>query len=163
MTNERTESEKLVRKLVAMNNLRIPFSSLYQKNKKIEKNYALGISNYIGNNADLGNSVTAYIKKEEKQKARGMEEGIAEFTKQYPRYGKILQGIVEEKRTENEVYLNYGLNEGYKLNDNEYVSVMRDIGLNDQESEAMFPMLRGISDRLKKKQKEGLREILIGK
>jgi hypothetical protein len=163
MTNERTESEKLVRKLVAMNDLRIPFSSLYQKNKKFEKEYALGISAYAGQKADFGNSVTAYVSKDEKQKARGMEEGIAEFTKQYPRYGKILQGIVEEKRTENEVYLNYGLNEGYKLNDNEYVSVMRDIGLNDAEASVLFPTLMQVSERLKKKQKEGLREILIGK
>ena len=162
MTNERTEPEKLVRKLVAMNDLRIPFSRLYQKNKKIEKEYALGISNYVGQSADFGNSVSANVEKTEKQKARGMEDGIELFSKQYPRYGSILKGMIEEKRAESEVYLNYGLNEGYKLNDNEYVSVMRDIGLTDAEAEAMFPKLMDISARLKKKQKEGLREILIG-
>jgi hypothetical protein len=162
MTNERTEPEKLVRKLVAINDLRIPFSSLYQKNKKIEKEYALGISDYVGQKADLGNSVSAYIKKESKQKARGMEDGINEFTKQYPHYGKILQGIIEEKREKKEVYLNYGLNEGYKLNDNEYVSVMRDLGIAETEAPVIFPMLMSISDRLKKKQKPGLRDILVG-
>ena len=162
MTNERTEGEKLVRKLVAMNDLRIPLSSLYQKDKKIEKEYALGISNYIGQNSALGNSVTAYVEKTTKQKARGMEEGIEAFTKQYPRYGKILKGLIEEERTKKENYLLYGLNDGYKLNDNEYVGVMRDIGLTDAEAEAMFPKLMDISSRLKKKQKEGLREILIG-
>ncbi len=162
MTNERTEPEKLVRKLVAINNLRIPFSSLYQKDKKIEKEYAHGISNYIGQNADFGNSVTSYISKEDKQKARGMEDGIEEFSKKYPRHGKILKGLVEEKRAEKEVYLKYNLNNGYKLNDNEYVSVMRDIGLTDTEASVMFPMLMQISERLKKKKEKGLREILIG-
>jgi hypothetical protein len=162
MTNEKTEPEKLVRKLVAMNDLRIPFSSLYQKNKKIEKEYALGISNYVGQNADFGNSVSANVEKTEKQKARGMEEGIEEFSKQYPRYGNILKGLIDEKRAKKEVYLNYCVNLGYKLNDNEYVSVMRDLGLTDEEAGIMFPKLMGISARLKKKQKEGLREILIG-
>jgi hypothetical protein len=162
MTNERTEPEKLVRKLVAMNDLRIPFSSLYQKNKKIEKEYALGISNYVGQSADFGNSVSANVEKTEKQKARGMEEGIEEFSKQYPRYGNILKGLIDEKRAKKEVYLNYCVNLGYKLNDNEYVSVMRDLGLTDEEAGIMFPKLMGISARLKKKQKEGLREILIG-
>ena len=162
MTNEKTEPEKIVRKLVAMNDLRIPLSSLYQKNKKIEKEYALGISNYVGQKADFGNSVTAYIEKTEKQKARGMEEGIEEFSKQYPRYGNILKGLIDEKRAKKEVYLNYCVNLGYKLNDNEYVSVMRDLGLSDEEASMMFPKLMDISARLKKKQKEGLREILIG-
>jgi hypothetical protein len=162
MTNERTEPEKLVRKLVAMNDLRIPFSSLYQKNKKIEKEYALGISNYVGQSADFGNSVSAYVEKTEKQKARGMEEGIEEFSKQYPRYGNILKGLIDEKRAKKEVYLNYCVKLGYKLNDNEYINVMRDIGLTDTEAEAMFPKLMDISARLKKKQKEGLREILVG-
>jgi len=59
--------------------------------------------------------------------------------------------------------LNYGIKDGYKLNDNEYVSVMRDIGLNETEASVMFPMLMQVSEKLKKKQKEGLREILIGK
>jgi hypothetical protein len=122
----------------------------------------LGISNYIGQKADLGNSVTAYVEKESKQKARGMEDGIEEFTKQYPHYGKILQGIIEEKREKKEVYLNYGLNDSYKLNDNEYVSVMRDLGIAETEASVMFPMLMQISGRLKKKQKPGLRDILIG-
>jgi hypothetical protein len=162
MTNERTEPEKLVRKLVAMNDLRIPLSSLYQKNKKIEKNYASGISNYVGQTADFGNSVSAYIEKTEKQKARGMEDGIEEFSKQYPRYGNILKGLIDEKRAKSEVYLNYGLNQGYKLNDNEYISVMRDVGLTDEEASIMFPKLMDISARLKKKQKPGLRDILIG-
>jgi len=159
---KRTEEEKVVRKLVAINNLRVPLSSLYQKAKNIEKEFALGIQGYVLGKADFGNSVQALIEEEEKQKARGMRDGIAEFEKQYPRYGAILNGLIEEKRVEREIYLKYGLNENYTLADSEYVSVMRDIGLTDSEASHIFPELMSASYRLQKKKKEGLISILIG-
>jgi len=159
---QRTEQEKIVRKLVAINNLKVPLSSLYQKAKKIENEFALGIQNYVLQKADFGNSIQAFVEDEEKQKARGMREGISEFEKQFPRYGRILNGLIEEKRTEREIYLKYGLNDGYTLADSEYVSVMRDIGLSDSEAAHVFPELMNASYRLQKKKKEGLRSILIG-
>ena len=163
MTNERTDGEKAVRKLVATNDLRIPFSSIYQKIKKYEDTLASGIQGYVTEKADLGNSVTAYVESKDKMVARGMRKGIDEFRKQYPNYGAILEGLIQEKRLEREVYLNYGINEGYKLHDNEYVSVIKDIaGLNDLEAAIIFPEIMRVSDRLKKKKKEGLRDILIG-
>jgi len=160
--DKRTEAEKAVRKLVAINDLKTPFSSLYQKAKKIENEFALGIQNYVAQGADFGNSIQARVEKEENQKARGMREGIAEFEKKYPRHGKILNGLIEEKRTEKEIYLRYDLNNGYNLADSEYVSVMRDIGLTDAEAGSMYSRLIEISSRLKKKKEEGLRSILIG-
>ena len=163
MTNERTEPEKAVRKLIATNDLRIPFSSVYQKIKSFEDTLTEGIQGYVTEKADFGNSVLANVSYEDKMKTRGMKEGIKAFKAQYPRYGDILEGLIAEKRTEREIYLNYGFNAGYKLNDNEYVSVIKDVaGLSDDEAEAMFPKIMKISERLKKKQKEGLREILIG-
>ena len=163
MTNEKTEPEKTVRKLIATNDLRIPFSSVYQKIKSFEYTLASGIQGYVAEKSDFGNSVLANVSYEDKMKARGMREGIKEFKAQYPRYGAILEGLIAEKRTEKEVYLNYGFNDGYKLNDNEYVSVIRDVaGLNDLEAETMLPNILKVSERLKKKQKQGLREILIG-
>jgi predicted solute-binding protein len=163
MTNERTEGEKAVRKLVATNDLRIPFSSIYQKIKAYEDTIASGIQGYVNEKSDFGNSVTAAVEYKDKMVARGMRNGIEDFKKQYPRYGAILEGLIQEKRVESEIHLSYCLNEGYKLHDNEYVSVIKDVaGLNDLEAEAIFPEIMKVSDRLKKKKKEGLREILIG-
>jgi hypothetical protein len=163
MTNEKTEAEKAVRKLIATNDLRIPFSSVYQKIKSFEDTLSEGIQGYIADKADFGNSVIANVSYEDKMKTRGMKEGIKAFKAQYPRYGDILEGLIAEKRTEREIYLGYGFNEGYKLNDNEYVSVIKDVaGLNDSEAENMLPNILKVSERLKKKQKSGLREILVG-
>ncbi|MEM2956315.1 MAG: hypothetical protein QW041_01955 [Candidatus Pacearchaeota archaeon] len=163
MASERTEPEKAVRKLIATNDLRIPFSSIYQKIKAYENNIASGVQGYVNEKADFGNSVIAYIEYKDKNVARGMREGIEEFKKQYPRYGAILEGLIQEKRIKREIHLIYRLNEGYKLHDNEYVSVIKDVaGLNDLEAEKIFPEIMKVSDRLKKKRKEGLREILIG-
>ena len=163
MTNEKTQPEKAVRKLIATNDLRIPFSSVYQKIKAFEETLAEGINGYVAENANFGNSILANVSYEDKMKTRGMKEGIKAFKAQYPRYGDILEGLIAEKRTEREIYLNYGFNEGYKLNDNEYISVIKDVaGLNDIEAENMLPNVLKVSERLKKKQKEGLREILIG-
>ena len=163
MTNERTEGEKAVRKLVATNDLRIPFSSIYQKIKAYEDNLAAGIQGYVNEKADFGNSATAIVEYKDKNAARGMREGISEFNKQYPKYGAILEGLIQEKRVKSETHLIYGLNNDYKLHDNEYVSVIKDVaGLNDAEAAVIFPEIMKVSDRLKRKKKEGLREILIG-
>ena len=163
MTNERTEPEKAVRKLIATNDLRIPFSSIYQKIKAYEDNVASGVQGYVNENADLGNSVVATVSSEDKMVARGMRKGIDEFKKQYPNYGAILEGLIQEKRLESEIHLKYGFNNGYKLHDNEYVSVIKDVaGLNDLEASAMFPEIMKVSERLKRKKKEGLRDILVG-
>ena len=107
MTNERTEPEKAVRKLIATNDLKIPFSSVYQKIKSFEDTLASGIQGYIAEKADFGNSTIARVSYEDKMKARGMREGIKEFKAQYPRYGDILEGLIAEKRTEKEIYLSY--------------------------------------------------------
>ena len=162
---ERTDLEKLVRKLVAINNIRTPLSSLYQKEKKIEGEYARGIYNLLmqaGHKADLGNSVIAYIEDEDKNKARGMEEGIKEFSKKYPKYGKILKNIVKKKRKISEIHLRYDLKEGHTLADSEYVSVMRDLELTDQEATKIYPEFMSISERLRKKNKKEPRSILVG-
>jgi len=163
MTNERTDGEKAVRKLIATNDLRIPFSSIYQKIKACEDNFAAGIQGYVNEKVNFGNSALASIEYKDKSVARGMRDGIEEFKAQYPKYGAILEGLIQEKRVKSETHLIYGLNEGYKLHDNEYVSIIKDIaGLNDCEAEAIFPEIMKVSERLKKKKKEGLRDILVG-
>jgi len=163
MTNERTEGEKAVRKLVATNNLRIPFSSIYQKIKACEDNFAAGIQGYVNEKVNFGNSATAIVEYKDKNAARGMRDGIDAFKTQYPKYGAILEGLIQEKRVKSETHLIYGLNEGYKLHDNEYVSIIKDVaGLNDSEAEIIFPEIMKVSERLNKKKKEGLRDILVG-
>jgi len=163
--DKRSDLEKLVRKLVAINNIRTPLSSLYQKGKKTEGEYAQGIYNLLmqsGKKADLGNSIVAYIEDKDKKKARGMEAGIKEFSKKYPKYGQILKKIVKNKRKASEIHLRYDIKEGYILADSEYVSVIKDLGLTNQEAAHIYPELISISGRLRKKNKKGPRSILIG-
>jgi len=121
----------------------------------------LGISDLVAQKFDIGKSVTAKIEQGDKQKARGMKEGIEKFGKKYPKYGRILLGFIEEKRTEREIHLKYDLNESYNLSDSEYVSVMRDLGLTEKEAAHLYPELMSVSERLRKR-KKGLRSILIG-
>ena len=140
MTNERTDGEKAVRKLVATNDLRIPFSSVYQKIKAYEDTVSAGVQGYVNQSEPFGNSSAASLEYKDKNVARGMRDGIEEFKKQYPKYGAILEGLIQEKRVKSETHLIYGLNEGYKLHDNEYVSVIKDVaGLEDSEAAALFP------------------------
>ena len=54
--------------------------------------------------------VYAHVDKEDKEKARGMKEAIAEFTLEHPQYGAILLKKVAQKRTIAEEHLYYGVN-----------------------------------------------------
>jgi len=161
---ERTEAERAVRDLIALNDLDTVFSSFHQKLDKIEKDYAQGAANYVKQKAQPGNSITARLEVEkELKKARVTRAAINKFKKDYPKYGGLLEGYIGEDRWENENYLAYCLNEGYKISVSEYITILRKVGFAEEEAMRFCPDLISISERLREKKEEGLRKILIGK
>ena len=164
---DRTEGESIVRKLIAVNDIRIPLSSWYQKGKKTEETYALGIKNYVAQKADFGNSVTVKIREEERLKTRGMTEGIEDFCKEYPTEGKILKAKIEAKRAEREVHLDYGLKEGCRISEGDYLTVLKDLGFSDEQANSAYPTLMEVTRKLQEtkrsrlKTKDGLRSIVV--
>jgi hypothetical protein len=162
MTNQRTEVEKLTRYMIATDVLARPLESLGKKGTRRLDKTAKNIADLIRAEGDLGNSIYAKIEeKEEELKARTMNEGIDAFCKKYPTHGKILNGFIEEKRVARNSYLVYGLNEGYKLGEEDYLKIMTDLGFDKREASSMYPHIIAVSERLGKAGEYNERSILL--
>jgi len=158
---ERTEIEKFVRWLVASDILYRPLKSLGEKGLRRLDKTAKEISDLLKEKEEAGERVFARVEKEEEEKARTLREAINAFKKEYPKYGEILETMIMEKRKKSNKYLVYGLQEGFKLGEEDYVRVMMDLKFERREASAVYPHIITVSERLKKDKVQAQRRILI--
>lgn len=154
------ETEKTLIRLIATDRIEIPISSMSGKLKRQKPRIAQEVD-FNGKDSYLGDRCYARIESEDNEKARGMRDGIDEFSKRYPKYGTILNGIIEEKRTERETYLYFGMNDGCRLSDVDYIGVMKDLGFTEATARNLYPELMDVSRKLSRKRDEE-RSILVG-
>jgi|TARA_Y100000310_G_scaffold340828_1_gene437932 hypothetical protein len=152
--------ERQIIGLVASDRTYVPMSSFDGKLKRTREKTAKSLE--LASNTFTGERAYANIKKEDKSKARGMRDGIELFAKKFPKYGKILNGIIEEKRTVRETHLYFGMNDGKRLTQDDYLGVMQDLGLSYQRSEQLYPVVLEISRNMKKQRGNEKRSVLIG-
>ena len=156
MTND---LEGQVINLVATDRFYIPSSSfdgkLENRRKKIAKE--------IEFEGEFQNDrVYARVEEDDRSKARGMREGIAQFAKQFPKYGTILNGMIEEERTVRETHLYFGVNEGKRLTRDDYIGVLLDMKLTPAIAERYCDVALDISRTMSRKRDEKERSVLIG-
>jgi hypothetical protein len=152
----KTENELV--KLVAMDRIEIPISSMSGKLKREKPKYAARLE--IEDSFE-GERAYARVESEDILKARGMKDAIAEFGKEFPRYGKILQGKIEEKRAKRETHLYFGMNEGCRITSDDYMGVLTDLGFSETRAREFYPELMNVSRNLSRKRDEE-RRVLIG-
>ncbi|PIU76030.1 hypothetical protein COS75_01265 [Candidatus Pacearchaeota archaeon CG06_land_8_20_14_3_00_35_12] len=152
--------ENQIVKLIAEDRLQVPMSSLEQKVRKSKMSDAKSIAEMIGEKFD-GNRVYAFIEEEDKDRARGMKEAVAEFEQEFPKYGAILKGKINEKRKLSEKYLYFGLYDGCKLTSEDYLGVLQNIGLTERAARELYPELLNLSRKLVKEKGEE-RSIIVG-
>ncbi|MEK6909222.1 MAG: hypothetical protein AABX23_04180 [Nanoarchaeota archaeon] len=153
-----TETKLL--ELIAMDRIEIPISSMSGKLKRQKPKIAEEVD-LQGKLIYQGERCYARIESEDLEKARGMREGINEFAKLHPKYGTILSGLIEQKRVERETHMYFGMNDGCKLSDRDYVGVMQSLGFTETTARNLYPELMQVSRNLSKKRDEE-RRILIG-
>ena len=161
---QRTEVEKQTRNLVALDVLYKPFSSLGDKGRRrVEKDSKL-IAQLLKEGEEKGERVFARVKRiKEEKRARTIKQGIDTFKKEHPRYGEKLQQLIDETREKQNRYLVYGVVEGFKLGEEDYVRVMMDLGFDRREASAVYPHILAISERLGKASEQAERTILVSK
>ncbi len=157
---ERTQLEIITRNLVAYDILKSPLSSLYQKAGRRQKKSAQEAAELVGN-GEIADRVYASIEEAEQEKSRTLRQGINAFKEAHPRYGKLLEGMIAEKRIEKNQVLVYGLEDGFKLGSADYIRVMKDIGLSERAAHAMYSHLLEVSEQIGKADETGYREILL--
>jgi hypothetical protein len=154
--------ERQIIEIIATDRIHIPISSIDGKLKKIKPKIAKEIDLSEYKNNFHGERVYARIKIEDiTQKARTISEAIDEFVDKYHRPGKILKGLIEQKRQAKESNIYFGVNPGCKLTAEDYINVMTGLGFTEKTAESLYPDLMNISRNMSRKRKEE-RSILIG-
>ncbi|MEK6928532.1 MAG: hypothetical protein AABW65_01080 [Nanoarchaeota archaeon] len=154
--------EEKVLELVASDRIDIPLSSMEQKLRRTKNKIAKNLAEELGTSRYEDQRVFAFVKTEDKERARGMKEAVAEFAEEFPKYGSILLGKIAEKRVLAEDHLYFGVNHNCKLTSEDYMGVMRSLGLSDTTAKNLYPDLMEVSRKLKRKRDEE-RSILVGK
>lgn len=160
MTNEQFERQVL--ELVAADRLFIPVSSMDNKLKRRKEKMAEAIE-LPESKAYRGDRVYARVEDKDKMKARTMKEAIAAFSEQYPTHGKVLQGIIAEKRLQKEKHLYFGVRDGCRLTSDDYLDVMKDLGFGPESAKSLYHELIEVSRNLSRKRADTERSILVGK
>ncbi|MEK6856321.1 MAG: hypothetical protein AABX66_04150 [Nanoarchaeota archaeon] len=155
-------NEKQVIELIAKDRLSIPLSSMYQKIGKRKKADAEGLAQILGlKNRFETERVYAYAEDEDKMKARRLKEAVSEFQTRYPEAGANLNSIIEEQRMQAERHLYFGVRNGARLTTDDYIGVMRSLGLSEQVARNLYPDLINVSRKLASSKEES-RSILVG-
>jgi len=152
------ELERQLIEIVALDRIDRPISSMSGKLKRRKPQLAQAVE--LPRKTYQGERVWARVSDKDRQKARGMKEGIEKFEENFPKYGRILRGYIEEQRTVRETHLYFGMNEGSKISANDYMAVMQDLGFTPATAERLYPELMDISRKIARKRDEE-RSVLI--
>lgn len=152
--------ERQIIGLIATDRIDKPISSMSGKLKRAKPKLAKAVE--LDGGSFEGNRCYARVESEDVMKARGMRNGIEAFSAEYPRYGTILNGYIEEERARTETHLHFGMYEGCRLTSKDYMGVMTNLGFSEGVAESLYPELMNISYNLAKKRDEIERSILIG-
>lgn len=159
---ERTEVENHVRYIVASDILQKVFSSLVSKEKRRRGKRVSLVVELLRQKAEVGDRVIAYTEERpEDRKARTLRGAIDEFKLIHPRLGKELEELIQQTRREQNEYLVFALEPDYKLGEEDYIGVLRDLGFNTRRAMALYPHILEISEKLKKASEQKERSILI--
>lgn len=154
--------EHKILELIATDRIELPLSSLDQKLRRAKSASAKHIAEKLSGEHYFGERVFAYTQEEDKERARGMKEAVAEFTAEFPKYGAILVGKIAEKRTLSEKHLYFGVNVGCRITAEDYLGVMQNMGLSESTARSLYPELMDVSRKLAKARDEE-RTIIVGK
>lgn len=150
--------ERQVIELVAADRFEIPISSLSGKLKRMKPKLAAGIELPTG--SYNGQRVYARIEFEDKLKARQLKEAVAEYCEKYPKQGETLTQMIEDKRSERETHLYFGVQSGSRLTADDYLGVMANLGFTETQARNLYGPLIETSRVITKKRDEE-RSILL--
>lgn len=155
-----TEVEQGLIRLIATDRIEIPISSMSGKLKRQKPEIARAVAEGF-NLRYSGERTYAKVVEDDKMKARGMREGIESFSRDYPKYGEILQQYIDEERSLRERHLFFGMKEGCRITADDYRDVMTNLGFTPAMAEELYPALMDVSRKLSRQRSEE-RSIMIG-
>ena len=152
--------ERQIIEIIATDRIDKPISSMSGKLKRAKPRLAKLIELAPGDSFE-GDRTYARVDTSNRDKARGMRQGIEAFKELHPRYGTILEGLIAEQRVASETHLYFGMNENCRITADDYIGVMMEIGFTEAIAKRLYPELMDISRNLARKRDETERSILI--
>lgn len=155
--------EAQVIELIATDRIYVPVSSMKGKLEKARPTLAKALGLQDGESFD-GARVHARVESDDTtMKARTIREAVDQFSAEYPRHGKILEGYIAETRAAKETHLYFGVNAGSRLTTDDYMQVMTGLGFTEITARNLYPELMAVSRNLTRRRGEDERSVLIGK
>jgi len=160
------ELERRTIELVATDRLYVPSSSFDGKLERRRPKLAAGLG--LTSRGYQGERTYVRIETKDKKEARGLRNGIAKFAEQYPDHAGILEQCIKEERTVREKRMYFGVQDGKRLTNDDYMAVLTGMGLGPVTAQKYCDVALDISRRMqqereKKGKPEAERSILIGK
>lgn len=159
MTNETLERQVI--ELIATDRIYRPISSMAGKLERRRPKLADAIVIPRGTSF-TGTRVHARVEVEDRMKARSMSAAVQKYCEDRPAEGKVLTQYIEDERAVSETYLHFGTNPGCRLTQDDYMSVMANLGFAETEASNLYPQLMTISRKMAKEREETERSILVG-
>jgi len=165
---ERSELEQRVRRMVSADITYRVLKSLGERGiRRLDKRAAeiVGLLKYEEETKKREQRERFYadVKEiDEEEKARTLRQGIDTFKEEHPKYGEILENLIQETRENRNKYLIYGIQPGYNLSEEDHLQIFMDLGFERREASSLYPHILAISQRLKKANEQAERRILIG-
>lgn len=98
-----------------------------------------------------GSGLIIRLRHEDTAKARGMKDGIREFKQEHPKYGGVLQGMIDKSRAVRRDHLTFDYE--YELSEEDCVKLLMEMGLSEERAIAVYSVSEDLGDDL-----EGFRE-----
>jgi len=160
MTKTNEALERQVIELVATDRIGIPIKSMAGKIDRQKPKLAQAIE--LPGTRYSGQRVYARIEQDDATlKSRTIREAVNTFVEKYPKYGQILNDLIEETRVAKESNLYFGVNPGCRLTADDYLGVMANLGFTEAQARNLYEPLIDSSRSIAKKRDEE-RSILIG-
>lgn len=162
----KTKLEEVVECMIALKRVTSPSGSISDRAKFRLDKYATEAYARLkeGQRFSDDSCVTANLDWRDETRAKGMALGIQEFSKKYPKYGKILDEIINEKhRKPRRTYIEFGLNSDSELPEEFYIQVIMSLGgeFTRTKSEKLFLALSEFWDRIGRVKIRGKYDILL--
>ena len=156
------EYEQKVRKIVAYNDVDTALSSMHARAYRQTRKIAREVVSSYDSGEDFGGASVGVVF-ENMRKARRLSDAIDEFSDYSPTAGRELKRLISVNRFGAETHLLYGLGTSGDLTVNEYMHVMKSLGLSEAQASEMYePILEVSQNLMQQKKGSGLRRILVG-
>jgi len=157
--------QKNIIDLIAKDRIELPLSSFRNKLQKRKLDAAMDLAIVLGGVSSFYSDGRVYARVEAKDRnlARGIKEAIAEFSEEHPKYGAILENKIAVKRRFREEHLYFGMEDDSRLCGDDYLVVMKDLGMSEHQAHIMYPALMESSRKLHYARDKKERSIIVGK